>query len=61
VGISLGGLNNKVLDFFKKEMEENNLTVEEMIKCLASVTVSVMVEVGAESVTTPNGTLIIEK
>ena len=61
MGISLGGLNNKVLDFFKKEMEENNLTVEEMIKCLASVTVSVMVEVGAESVTTPNGTLIIEK
>lgn len=59
MSIPLGELIEKVLTVFSNEVERNDLQPEEMVKCLASITVSMMLDLSAESVETPHGTLTL--
>lgn len=61
MSIELGDLSEKVLDVFREQIAENDISVEEIVKCLGFVTSTTMSEAGIERVTTPEGTLTLEQ
>ena len=62
MSISLGELNEKVLDVLREQVNENDISIEEMIKCLSSVTAAMMSDAGVSSVSIPPyGLLTLEQ
>ena len=60
MSIKLGELSELVLDVYRKAVEEHDLQPEDMVKCSAMMTAAFMKELGAESVKTPAGNLILD-